>query len=388
MSAVDVMYHQPYSSNLAYYPRTPIEQAFGLTKLHEPMNLGCYSAPGNSILSVPVTSSPPHNLHLHQSEQQVQPQTHPNQHLIPESATSTPPHVNNSIDRSCNSSSSSSSLEGNAIKEENNSDKGTVPKETVYLASNSMVHNYFSGDSNRLVDEHFLRALSHYPGYSSTSSHGSSMSPSDRNKISPFNKDSLSMSQRNFPPSFWNPSYHQNNNLESAAAYLESNALSFNPASPYFSSATLHGISSLHQAATAAAVAAADPWHYSLSPHAQSTYRPTPTTAHVHYDLSYSSMAAAAASSRFASSHGQYGSLLMPHHPVPSSQPPTAAAMRSAGSYSSMHSQACDISGKSAADLPTTARRFADYPSHSSIEAGLAGVENPVSDTGKDMYWY
>ncbi|GAB1600496.1 transcription cofactor vestigial-like protein 2 isoform X1 [Argonauta hians] len=255
-----------------------------------------------------------------------------------------------------------------------------------------MVHNYFSGDSNRLIDEHFVRALSHYPGYSSPSSHSSSGSPSDRHRLSPFSKDPLSMSQRNFPPSFWNPSYQQHSNSynDSATTYLESNPLSFNPTSPYFSSATLHGISSLHQAATAAAVAAADPWHYSLSPHAhaQSTYRPTPTTAHVHYDLPYSSMAAAAASGRFVSSHGQYGSLLMPHHPVPSSQPPTAAAMRTSGSFSSMHGQPCDISGKSVADLPTTARRFTDYPSHSGLETGLAGVDNPISETGKDMYWY
>lgn len=176
------------------------------------------------------------------------------------------------------------------------------------------------------------------------------------------------MTQRNFPPSFWDP--HICNTLSNS--YLDSNPLPFNTSNPYLSSATLHGISSLHQ------VAAASPWHYPISSHSQGSYhRPSPAT-HMHYDFSYSSMAAAAAaaaSSRFSNTHGQYNPLIMPHHPVATaSQPATATAMRSAsGPFNSMPGQHCDISGKSAADLPTTARRFVEYPSHTNLEPVLTG---------------
>lgn len=408
MSAVDVMY-QPYSNNLHCYPRPAIDQP----KLHDIMERTCY--PNTDVLmtspttttSPTVTTPPPHQLHPHLPPHQQQittiphaphhtqhpqatslslPSTTSHQHHtqthqpVPDMVTS--PVAATSLSRS----NSAGTLCRGIVKEEDESCEDAVirPVATHFLSNSSYLRIFVNVDFNQCIEEHFRKSLAQqHTNYKSTGSPHSAGASPDGSKTTRYSKDSLPMTQRNFPPSFWDP--HICNTLSNS--YLDSNPLPFNTSNPYLSSATLHGISSLHQ------VAAASPWHYPISSHSQGSYhRPSPAT-HMHYDFSYSSMAAAAAaaaSSRFANTHGQYNPLIMPHHPVATaSQPATATAMRSAsGPFNSMPGQHCDISGKSAADLPTTARRFVEYPSHTNLEPVLTGMEGPMQDNGKDMYWY
>ncbi|XP_056873571.1 transcription cofactor vestigial-like protein 2a isoform X1 [Takifugu flavidus] len=77
------------------------------------------------------------------------------------------------------------------IKEEDKE----LPPGAEYLSSRCVLFTYFQGDISAVVDEHFSRALSLTGSYTASSSHKAG-------------KDaSFPMSQRSFPPSFWNSSY-------------------------------------------------------------------------------------------------------------------------------------------------------------------------------------
>ncbi|CAN9507988.1 unnamed protein product [Ophioblennius macclurei] len=119
-----------------------------------------------------------------------------------------------------------------AIKEE---DKD-LPPGAEYLTSRCVLFTYFQGDVSSEVDEHFSRALSSTYSAVATGHKGA------RDGCFP-------MSQRSFPPSFWNSSYQPSVSSTLATAHSE---LSF-PADPYSpAAAALH--SHLHQPAT-------DTWH-------------------------------------------------------------------------------------------------------------------------------
>jgi hypothetical protein len=95
------------------------------------------------------------------------------------------------------------------------------------------------------------------------------------------------MSERNFPPSFWNSHYQHASGSSAVTSHQD---IQF-PTDPYMSSAaaSLHGVTALHQ----------DPWHpYSLASQSHSYHRPM-------HDLPYSSMAVA---NKFSP---HYSSLLM-----------------------------------------------------------------------------
>ncbi|XP_071115012.1 transcription cofactor vestigial-like protein 2 [Haliotis cracherodii] len=268
MSCVDIMY-QPYSTGFPYQ-RTSSEavQAFSVPRMHEPLDLGSYTA-----------------------------------------------------------SASASS----AVKEED-LEKDLQPKETHYLNANCVLLTYFTGDTSTVVDEHFTRALNQPSSFGSETH-------APKNLIS---KDCPPMSQRNFPPSFWNSAYQPSPSLSHHDFQFSAN--------PYFST-SLHGISGLHQ----------DPWHYSLSSQTHSYPHRT-----MHYDLSYPSMAG---SSRFSPN---YGSLLM------------NPSMRTS-QFGSMSGQ-CDISKASDPSRP----RYPDprLGTEFSTHASLPGLESSIQEAGKDLYWF
>ncbi|KAK6297387.1 hypothetical protein J4Q44_G00319700 [Coregonus suidteri] len=89
--------------------------------------------------------------------------------------------------------SSFSNLPGPTIKEEDCAREKDHPPEAEYLNSRCVLFTYFHGDISSVVDEHFSRALSQPTSYVP----GSASNKSARD-------GSFPMSQRSFPPSFWN----------------------------------------------------------------------------------------------------------------------------------------------------------------------------------------
>ncbi|CAH2252048.1 transcription cofactor vestigial 2 isoform X1 [Pelobates cultripes] len=165
-----------------------------------------------------------------------------------------------SVSSSLSSVSSSSSFSSNAppsIKEEDCSPDKERPPEAEYISSRCVLFTYFQGDISSVVDEHFSRALSQPSSYSPSSTKTSRSSSSWRDSSYP-------MSQRSFPPSFWNSSYQPSSvtassSLGSSLASPLSGSHTEIPfgADPY-SPATLH--SHLHQGPP-------EPWHHAHHHH-------------------------------------------------------------------------------------------------------------------------
>ncbi|CAG00147.1 unnamed protein product, partial [Tetraodon nigroviridis] len=127
------------------------------------------------------------------------------------------------------------------IKEEDKE----LPPGAEYLSSRCVLFTYFQGDISAVVDEHFSRALSHTGSYTAPSSHKAA-------------KDgSFPMSQRSFPPSFWNSSYQPSVSSALGSALAAPHADLPFAGDPY-SSVSLH--SHLHQSG-------AEAWHPSHHPH-------------------------------------------------------------------------------------------------------------------------
>ncbi|XP_055088171.1 transcription cofactor vestigial-like protein 2a isoform X2 [Periophthalmus magnuspinnatus] len=176
------------------------------------------------------------------------------------------------------------------IKEEDKE----LPPGAEYLSARCVLFTYFQGDISAVVDEHFSRALSQ-TSYSSTHKGRDGTFP---------------MSQRSFPPSFWNSSYQPSVSSALGSALSASHTeLSF--PGDHYSSASLH--SHLHQPSPEA-------WHSSHHHH--------------HHHHPYSLGGAIASQSSAYSRPGvhemygtafdpRYGSLLMPsvrsHHRLASS---------------------------------------------------------------------
>ncbi|XP_030578086.1 transcription cofactor vestigial-like protein 2a [Archocentrus centrarchus] len=127
------------------------------------------------------------------------------------------------------------------IKEEDKE----LPPGAEYLSSRCVLFTYFQGDISAVVDEHFSRALSQTTAYPATSSHKA------------VRDGSFPMSQRSFPPSFWNSSYQPSvSSTLGSALSAPHTELAF-PSDPY-SSTSLH--SHLHQPSP-------DAWHPSHHHH-------------------------------------------------------------------------------------------------------------------------
>uniref|UniRef100_A0A8C6KH37 Vestigial-like family member 2a n=1 Tax=Nothobranchius furzeri TaxID=105023 RepID=A0A8C6KH37_NOTFU len=128
-----------------------------------------------------------------------------------------------------------------AIKEEDKE----LPPGAEYLSSRCVLFTYFQGDISTVVDEHFSRALSQATAYPTSSS----------NKA--VRDGSFPMSQRSFPPSFWNSSYQPSVSSTLGSA-LSSPHTELSFAGDPYSSASLH--SHLHQPSP-------DSWHPSHHHH-------------------------------------------------------------------------------------------------------------------------
>ncbi|XP_031656780.1 transcription cofactor vestigial-like protein 2a isoform X3 [Oncorhynchus kisutch] len=247
--------------------------------------------------------------------------------------------------------SSFSNLPGPTIKEEDCAREKDHPPEAEYLNSRCVLFTYFHGDISSVVDEHFSRALSQPTSYV----HGSASNKSARDGLFP-------MSQRSFPPSFWNSAY-QPSSLSSALGSSYSD-IPF-PGDPY-SSASLH--SHLHQATP-------EPWHHSHHHHhsyslggaigTQGSPYPRPSMHEVygtHFDPRYSSLLVPS---------------VRPHRLPPSTVPGPSASP-------------CDIGkSESASSAWTGAFTGAGAGADISQSIGLnvdAGLQ--VQDKSKDLYWF
>ncbi|KFO77163.1 Transcription cofactor vestigial-like 2 [Cuculus canorus] len=216
-------------------------------------------------------------------------------------------------------SSSFSSHPAASIKEEDCSPEKERPPEAEYINSRCVLFTYFQGDISAVVDEHFSRALSQpssfslgraKAGFALCAHHCLSF-------VSCFlhPDGSFPMSQRSFPPSFWNSTYQPSSvpaTLSSPLAAAAHSELPFAAADPY-APASLHG--HLHQGGP-------EPWHHAHHHHhhhhhhpyigTQSTAYPRPAAMHEvygpHFDPRYSSLLVPTAS-------------VLPHRLTPASVP-------------------------------------------------------------------
>ncbi|XP_046877668.1 transcription cofactor vestigial-like protein 2a isoform X1 [Hypomesus transpacificus] len=246
---------------------------------------------------------------------------------------------------SVSASSSFSNLPGQtSIKEEDCAREKEHPPEAEYLSSRCVLFTYFHGDISSVVDEHFSRALSQPSSYAPGSATKSARD------------GSFPMSQRSFPPSFWNSAYQPSLSSPLGPPHSE---LPFH-GDPY-SSASLH--SHLHQPSP-------DSWHPSHHHHHHHPYSLGGTIATQSSTYPRSSM------------HEVYGtpfdprysSLLVPSvrpHRLPPAPGPVASA------------SPCDL-GKSEAGATWTGAFAAAGPEMGlNVDAGLQ-----AQDKSKDLYWF
>ncbi|XP_032999558.1 transcription cofactor vestigial-like protein 2 isoform X1 [Lacerta agilis] len=264
------------------------------------------------------------------------------------------------------SSSFSSHTAPASIKEEECSPEKERPPEAEVISSRCVLFTYFQGDISAVVDEHFSRALSQPSSYSPSSSSTKAAMRSS----SSWRDGSFPMSQRSFPPSFWNSTYQPSSVPASLGSPLSATAhseLPFATADPY-SPGSLH--SHLHQGPP-------EPWHPAHHHHhhhhhpyigTQSSAYPRPTTVHEvygpHFDPRYGSLLVPAASVR-------------PHRLTPASVPTPV-------------SPPCEL-GKSepATSAWTTPAPFASPAGEMAQSLGL-NVDTGLQpqDKSKDLYWF
>ncbi|KAM7119672.1 transcription cofactor vestigial-like protein 2 isoform 1-T1 [Ciconia maguari] len=265
---------------------------------------------------------------------------------------------------SAGASSSFSSHPAASIKEEDCSPEKERPPEAEYISSRCVLFTYFQGDISAVVDEHFSRALSQPSSFSLGSAKAARNAGSWRD-------GSFPMSQRSFPPSFWNSTYQPSSvpaTLSSPLAAAAHSELPFAAADPY-APASLHG--HLHQGGP-------EPWHHAHHHHhhhhppyigTQSTAYPRPATMHEvygpHFDPRYGSLLVPTASVR-------------PHRLTPASVPTPV-------------SPPCEL-GKSEAGTTaawTTPGPFPNAGGDMAQSLGLnvdAGLQ--PQDKSKDLYWF
>ncbi|XP_041461694.1 transcription cofactor vestigial-like protein 2 [Lytechinus variegatus] len=417
MSCLDVMYqgtYQPYQ--YPFYQR-PFAQKFGHYKMQEAMGLDSavdYSSTSSHhhptshtpSLSAFSTTTNPHHHHFHHHPAAAT-ATHytghgsVGSHGSGVSAGSVQGHSGHS---SLHSTPSSLATPSSAlgVKEEeesgNASDKDPAP-EADYVNSRCVIFTFYSGDLDKIVDEHFSRSLSHQGSYAQdTDGKQRTINGSDLNSQndsgdsrrensnwpSKNNGSPTPMCKRSFPPSFWNSNFYSNvTNCNNNNANISSNSLHLNSMYPT-STSTHHDTSSLLNAAQAAADSytmhhhahhraasmhhsQAEAWHYGFPAHHQSSY------AHHHHaglhELGYGVSPGSAFSPR-------YSSLLI----QPSVRP---------GRLPTIPGQ-CDFTKSSTTEWPSTYtphshQSTTEVPSYT-VETGSAVDSHET--TNKDLYWF
>ncbi|KAM9703781.1 LOW QUALITY PROTEIN: transcription cofactor vestigial-like protein 2a [Menidia menidia] len=232
-----------------------------------------------------------------------------------------------------------------AIKEE---DKD-LPPGAEYLGARCVLFSYFQGDISSVVDEHFSRALSQTAAYPPPSSHKA------------LRDGSFPMSQRSFPPSFWN---------SSSSLSAPHPDLSF-PGDPYSSH--------LHQPNP-------ESWHHPPPP--PPPHHP-PHHHHHHHPYSLGG-ALGAQGSAYRAPHEvygpafdpRYGSLLLPSvRTHPRLAPPAREAPGGAAGAP------CDPGQKGEAGAVATAWSGAFTGAGAEIGLNMdTGLQ--AQDKSKDLYWF
>ncbi|XP_051648233.1 transcription cofactor vestigial-like protein 2 isoform X1 [Manacus candei] len=267
---------------------------------------------------------------------------------------------------SASASSSFSSHPAASIKEEDCSPEKERPPEAEYISSRCVLFTYFQGDISAVVDEHFSRALSQPSSFSLGSSKGTRSAGSWRD-------GSFPMSQRIFPPSFWNSTYQPSSvpaSLSSPLAAAAHSELPFAATTDPYAPASLHG--HLHQGGP-------EPWHHAHHHHhhhhhhpyigTQSTAYPRPATMHEvygpHFDPRYGSLLVPTASVR-------------PHRLTPASvstpvSPPCELGKSEAGAAAAWTTPG---------PFPNAAGDMAQSISLN-VDTGLQ-----TQDKSKDLYWF
>ncbi|XP_076373798.1 transcription cofactor vestigial-like protein 2 isoform X1 [Tachypleus tridentatus] len=270
MSCIDVMY-QPYTPYFPYPQRPAPAAAAGAAPSSAPaaptLGAGPFTVTGPSPPSALPMSEQKKFLHHKMLE--------PLEHL------STDYQRNRGTDCSTHSPAASCTTTG---KED---DKNTASNphgaaDAHYISANCVVFTYFTGDTSDVVDEHFSRALSQPSSYGP-----------DTGLKSLLPKDGPPMSQRNFPPSFWNSNYQPPHPISGPTTMTPGNHHELSYATDPYHSGSLHP--GIHQN---------DPWHYTLSSHAQAA---NPYSHRPMHELTYTGMPSVPTGNMF----NQYGSLLL-----------------------------------------------------------------------------
>ncbi|XP_038078540.1 transcription cofactor vestigial-like protein 2 isoform X2 [Patiria miniata] len=358
MSCLDVMYqsaYQPYQ-HYPFYQRH-FTQKFGHYKMQEPPDHETNYTPHTQSVPPATSTSPYHHPHHHH---------HHHHHSSPTTGNSSAnPHQS-------------------SVKKEDKPtvDEGEPTVEAEYVNSRCVLFTYYAGELNKVVDEHFSRALSQPSSFPSDGRVGVSTGDGQdkQGEGSTWNgKNGESvvppMCQRDLPASFWNsnyynhiryPHHHAHHSTPSSTTSSTTQGSTSNSAhhEPLFTDpypSPLHHRSVHHQP---------DPWHYPFVS-SQSSY--THHRSGIH-DLSYPGM-----STGGSAFNPRYSSLLI----QPSVRP---------GRLPTMPGQ-CDFTKGAGEGWP------AGYShSHSqqlSTEIASYGMESASSssaleaaDTSKDLYWF
>ncbi|XP_071956785.1 uncharacterized protein [Antedon mediterranea] len=98
------------------------------------------------------------------------------------------------------------------VEEEDSSDSGGSDKEMIpeaeYVSAKCVIFTYFTGDTSKVVDDHFTKALNRPSSFTSDVIMTANKSVNDNNGDINNNNSGPLMSQRVFPPSFWSSNYH------------------------------------------------------------------------------------------------------------------------------------------------------------------------------------
>ncbi|XP_048396980.1 transcription cofactor vestigial-like protein 3 isoform X2 [Stegostoma tigrinum] len=151
------------------------------------------------------------------------------------------------------------SMENTSQSKEGEKDQ---PPEAEYISSRCVLLTYFQGDIGAVVDEHFSRALSNFPGENRNSKPLASSSSAWKEGL-PF-----STNQKNFPASFWSSTYQAPATPALSASQTDISAATgsvFHSPDPMAWPG--HG---LHQAS--APPSNVEPWPYTLSSQGSSSY--------------------------------------------------------------------------------------------------------------------
>ncbi|XP_022256863.1 transcription cofactor vestigial-like protein 2 isoform X3 [Limulus polyphemus] len=272
MSCIDVMY-QPYTPYFPYPQRPAPAAAAGAAPTPGPTTPMLGAGPFAMTGPAPPPAHPMAEQKKFLQHKMLEPIEHPSSDY----------HRNRGID--CSTHSPVVSVTCTTTAKDDDKTVEDLPQSAAdahYISANCVLLTYFNGDTSAAVDEHFSRALSQPSSYG----------PDSGLKTLAL-KDGPPMSQRNFPPSFWNSNYQPPHPIPAPATMTPANHHEFSYATDPYHSGALHP--GIHQN---------DPWHYTLSSHAQAA---NPYSHRPMHELAYSGMSSVPTGNMF----NQYGSLLL-----------------------------------------------------------------------------